>query len=75
MVGASLPINKKGYRMLTVTVEVYKSLQSFEDNELPFLTYTMDHDDPAQRRVLGQQCRSVFESGQLIMTYVAPAKV
>lgn len=28
----------------------------------------MDHDDPAQRRVLGEQCRSAFEAGQCVVT-------
>lgn len=35
--------------------------------------YVMDHDDPAQRRVLGEQCRNAFEAGQSVST--APVKV
>ena len=31
-------------------------------------SYTMDHDDPAQRRVLGEQCRNAFEAGQSVRT-------
>lgn len=31
--------------------------------------YLMNHDDPAQRRVLGEQCRNAFEAGQLIVTW------
>ena len=31
--------------------------------------YTMNHDDPLQRRVLGEQCRNAFEGGQRIVTY------
>lgn len=31
--------------------------------------YTMNHDDPVQRRVLGEQCRNAFEGGQRIVTY------
>lgn len=34
-----------------------------------FRAYTMDHDDPAQRRVLGEQCRNAFEGGQRVVTY------
>lgn len=39
----------------------------------PIAEYTMDHDDPAQRRVLGEQCRNAFEGGQLVVTYPVPA--
>jgi hypothetical protein len=31
--------------------------------------YEMDHNDPAQRRVLGEQCRNAFEGGQCVITY------
>lgn len=31
--------------------------------------YSMNHDDPMQRRVLGEQCRNAFEGGQRIVTY------
>lgn len=31
--------------------------------------YQMNHDDPVQRRVLGEQCRNAFEGGQRIVTY------
>lgn len=31
--------------------------------------YTMDHDDQAERRVLGEQCRNAFEGGQWVYTY------
>lgn len=30
--------------------------------------YVMDHNDPAQRKVLGMQCRAAFEAGQSIYT-------
>lgn len=33
-----------------------------------FRKYTIDHDDPMQRRVLGEQCRNAFEAGQSIRT-------
>jgi hypothetical protein len=35
----------------------------------PFRSYRMDHDDPSQRRVLGEQCRNAFSAGQTIVTY------
>jgi hypothetical protein len=31
--------------------------------------YTMDHNDPQQRRVLGEQCREAFEGNQGVFTY------
>jgi len=31
--------------------------------------YTMDHNDPSQRRVLGEQVRNAFEAGQCVITY------
>lgn len=31
--------------------------------------YTIDHNDPVQRRVLGEQCRNAFEGGQFVITY------
>lgn len=33
-----------------------------------FRQYTMNHDDQAQRRVLGEQCRNAFEAGQSVAT-------
>jgi uncharacterized protein YicC (UPF0701 family) len=35
--------------------------------------YDMDHNDPAQRRVLGEQCRNAFEAGQCLLTYPVAA--
>lgn len=35
---------------------------------VPVATYWMDHDDVAQRRVLGTQCRYAFEAGQSVFT-------
>lgn len=35
--------------------------------------YTMDHNDPAQRRILGEQCRNAFEAGQCVLTYPVAA--
>lgn len=48
--------------MLLVKVEVY----SVENNILK--RYVMNHNDPAQRKVLGMQCRAAFEAGQSIYT-------
>ena len=47
---------------MKVLVEVYD-----EDGDR-IRRYEMDHDDPAQRRVLGIQCRNAFEGGQSIHT-------
>ena len=52
---------------LLVCVEVW------DKNESLVRDYTMNHDDPAQRRVLGEQCRNAFEGGQTIVTYPVPA--
>ncbi len=38
-------------------------------NGFVFREYTMDHNDPAQRRVLGEQVRNAFEAGQCVITY------
>lgn len=37
-----------------------------------FRQYRMNHDDEAQRRVLGQQCRFAFEAGQSVSTTPIP---
>jgi len=34
----------------------------------PVVDYIMNHDDFSQRRVLGEQCRSAFEGGQVVVT-------
>lgn len=57
---------------MKVCVEVHSSLDSFEDAEKPFRCYVMNHDDPGERRVLGEQCRNAFEAGQVIVTYPKP---
>jgi hypothetical protein len=31
--------------------------------------YVMNHNDPQQRRVLGEQCRNAFEANQSMFTY------
>ena len=48
--------------MLLIHVRVYN-----KDGSL-FRRYTMDHDSPNERRVLGEQCRNAFEAGQSIST-------
>ncbi len=55
--------------MLAVKVEVYKNIQAYKDGDKPLASYFIDHDDPAQRRVLGEQCRNSFEAGQMIVTF------
>lgn len=55
--------------MMKVNVEVYRSIDSYEQGDDALYVYSMDHDDQAQRRVLGQQCRNAFEAGQVIVTY------
>lgn len=52
---------------LIVRVEVWQGLHLVR-------RYDMDHDDPAQRRVLGEQCRNAFEGGQRIVTYTVNSK-
>lgn len=47
---------------MNVRVEVW-------NGDVLFRAYTMNHDDQAQRRVLGEQCRNAFEGGQRVVTY------
>ena len=54
---------------MKVCVEVHATLIAFEDGADPFRKYTMNYNDPAERRVLGEQCRNAFEAGQVIVTY------
>ena len=54
---------------MRVVVEVYRSADSMFDGYDPIRHYTMNHDDQAERRVLGEQCRNAFEGGQCIVTY------
>lgn len=60
---------------MNVNVEVWESANAFRDayqnkHSRGLVRYfLMDHNDPAQRRVLGEQCRSAFEAGQLVMTW------
>ena len=53
---------------LWVAVYVYRD-HAASENGRPRGSYVMDHNDPAQRRVLGEQCRNAFEAGQCIVTF------
>ena len=53
------------YTVLKIQVEIY----SCTDHKTLIHSYTMDHDDADQRRVLGAQCRGAFEAGQKVVTY------
>lgn len=66
---ANVGNNRRGIQMLKVNVEIYSSVEAYEEGEEALASYVMDHDDPAQRRVLGEQCRNAFEAGQMIVTY------
>jgi hypothetical protein len=58
---------------LRVHVEVWAHWPEADPHPMTKICeYVMDHDDPAQRRVLGEQCRNAFEGGQLIVTYPEP---
>lgn len=57
---------------MKVCVEVYSSINAYEDGAEAFRSYTMNHDDPGERRVLGEQCRNAFEGAQVIVTYPKP---
>lgn len=54
---------------MKVCVEVHLNFDDFEDAKKPWRSYTMNHDDPSERRVLGEQCRNAFEGGQVVVTY------
>lgn len=47
---------------LRVVVEVWRGLDMYR-------RYVINHDDPVQRRVLGEQCRNALEGGDKIITY------
>lgn len=54
---------------LKVYVEVYASIDAFEDGDKALREYSMNHDNAAERRVLGEQCYNAFKAGQMILTY------
>lgn len=54
---------------MKIRVLVFYSWESMVNEWPPFVDYTMDHDDPSQRRVLGEQCRNALEGGQCVITY------
>lgn len=55
--------------MLQIQVEVYQSIYAYEEGDAPIRAYKMNHDNPDERRVLGQQCRNAFEGGNVVITY------
>ena len=57
---------------MQIYVEIYANRQQFMTCGDPIRSYFMDHSDPAQRRVLGEQCRNAFEGGQLVVTGPVP---
>lgn len=57
---------------LLVEVRVYSSPLSLGKGEQPIVSYAMDHNDEAQRRRLGQECRRAFEAGQVVLTWGVP---
>lgn len=54
---------------MKVNVEVYASIDAYEDGAPALRMYSMNHDNASERRVLGEQCRNAFEAGQMIVTY------
>lgn len=57
-------------RQMKVRVEIYADVHAMDaGDEPPLHEYTMDHNDPAQRRVLGEQCRNAFSAGQCVVTF------
>jgi len=60
--------------MLKIRVRVYNSHEAYASGEKPFRDYVMDHNDDKQRRVLGEQCRNIFEGGQLVITHPVTGK-
>ncbi len=60
---------------MKVNVEVWESEKAFRDayqnkHSRGLVRYfLMDHDDPTQRRVLGEQCLNAFDGGQMIVTW------
>ena len=59
---------------MKICVEVYASIAAMEDGDEPLHEYVMEHDDDAQRRVLGAQCRCAFEAGQAVLTFPQRAR-
>jgi hypothetical protein len=55
---------------MNIRVEVYESITDHDKGCMHAIKrYLMNHNDPDQRRVLGEQCRNAFEGGQVIVTY------
>lgn len=50
-----------------VTVEIWRNPKA----QHPYRKYNINHDDPAHRRVLGEQVANAFRAGQKVVTYPA----
>lgn len=48
-----------------VTVEIFRNPKAMH----PYRKYDINHDDPKQRRVLGEQATNAFRAGQMVVTY------
>lgn len=58
---------------LAVRVLVYETAYDLSMGKRPMRDYIINHNDPRERAVLGQQCRNVFESRtQVIVTTAMP---
>ena len=53
---------------MTLLVRVYVETYSADGTPALLREYVMDHDNPSQRSVLGQQCHYAFRAGQGIAT-------
>lgn len=56
--------------MLKIIAEVYMPVGNNPFGSLVG-KWELDHDDPAERRVLGIRCRDAFEAGLSVRTYPA----
>ena len=52
---------------MRIQVEVYPN-PDLNPEEI-IASYIMEHDNIAERRVLGEQCRNAFEGGQTVITH------
>lgn len=72
---------------MKVRVEIWESIAAMNEGtvrlmndasvdvcDLAIRTYDMNHNDAAERRVLGEQCRNAFEAGQCVVTYPVGSK-
>jgi hypothetical protein len=61
-----------GSRNSYVIYDSRKPFSTGQEEEI-YRDYVMDHDDPSERHVLGEQCRNAFEAGQCIVTFPVKA--